>query len=107
MTAMKQISDWPAEVLAAFRRGVVIPAHPLLLTAKRELNEPYQRAVTRYYADSGAGGIAVGVHTTQFAIREAGLYEPVLRLAAETMNDWCGDDKILIAGVTGRTEQAL
>ena len=63
----------------------MIPAHPLALTADRQMDERRQRALTRYYLASGAGGIAVGVHTTQFAIRdpEVGLYKPVLELAAE------------------------
>jgi dihydrodipicolinate synthase/N-acetylneuraminate lyase len=63
--------------------GHVIPAHPLALTSERRLDERHQRALTRYYRDAGAGGVAVGVHTTQFAIREAGLYRRVLELAAE------------------------
>ena len=63
--------------------GTVLPAHPLALDANRELDEVHQRALTRYYIDAGAGGLAVGVHTTQFAIRETGLYRPVLELAAE------------------------
>ena len=61
----------------------------------------------RYYIDAGAGGLAVGVHTTQFAIREAGLYEPVLQLAAETANAWTDRPLVRIAGLVGRTEQAL
>src|SRR5215467_6232599 len=67
------------------REGLVIPAHPLALTADRKLDEKHQRALTRYYLAAGAGGLAVGVHTTQFAIREAkyGLLEPVLALASE------------------------
>ena len=71
-------------VTAALQRGVVIPAHPLALTANRKLDERRQVALTRYYCDAGAGGVAVGVHTTQFAIRDprVGLYGPVLRLAA-------------------------
>jgi len=64
--------DWPPQVLAALRKGVVIPAHPLALDADGKLDARRQRALTRYYLDSGAGGLAVGVHTTQFAIREAG-----------------------------------
>ena len=64
--------------------GLVIPAHPLALTPSRELDERHQRALTRYYVASGAGGMAVGVHTTQFEIRQFGLYRPVLELAAET-----------------------
>ena len=69
---------------------MVIPAHPLALTAARKLDERRQRALTRYYLDAGAGGIAVGVHTTQFAIRapKVGLYRPVLALAAETVTEW-------------------
>ncbi|MFP5477235.1 MAG: dihydrodipicolinate synthase family protein, partial [Gammaproteobacteria bacterium] len=72
------------------QRGLAIPAHPLALDAQRQLDERRQRALTRYYLDAGAGGLAVGVHTTQFAIRERGLYAPVLRLAAETACDWMG-----------------
>ncbi len=93
----------------ALRRGVVIPAHPLALTAERVLDERRQRALTRYYLAAGAGGIAIGVHTTQFEIRddEHGLFEPVLRLAAEEI-DAHGDDAIVrIAGVTGDTAQAV
>ncbi len=83
--------DW----LARLREGVVIPAHPLVLTKDRTLDEERQSRLTRYYLDSGAGGIAVGVHTTQFAIREKGLFEPVLRLAADVAR---GRDAISIAG---------
>ncbi len=75
-------SDLPADVLALLRRGTVIPAHPLALDASRRLDPVRQRALTRYYVEAGCGGLAVGVHSTQFAIREAGLYEPVLGLAA-------------------------
>jgi len=87
-------------------KGCVIPAHPLALDANRKLDEPAQRGLTRYYLDSGAGGIAVGVHTTQFAIREPryGLLEPVLRMAEEEAR---GRDSILVAGVCGPTPQAL
>jgi dihydrodipicolinate synthase/N-acetylneuraminate lyase len=87
----------------------VIPAHPLALTANRALDERRQRALTRYYCYAGAGGIAVGVHTTQFAIRAAGLLEPVLRLAAETMAGFeraRGQRLIRVAGVCGKTAQA-
>ncbi len=96
--------------LAALHQGLVIPAHPLALDENRKLDERRQRALSRYYAASGAGGIAVGVHSTQFEIREPGidLYEPVLRLAAEEI----GKAKlerpfILVAGVCGPTPQAL
>ncbi len=99
--------ELPQEVLAQLRRGVVIPAHPLALTEARRLDERHQRALTRYYLDAGAGGLAVGVHTTQFEIRDVGLYEPVLRLAAETARAWSDQPTIMIAGLIGPTEQAL
>ncbi|MDP6566715.1 MAG: dihydrodipicolinate synthase family protein [Alphaproteobacteria bacterium] len=99
--------DLPAEVTALLRRGVVIPAHPLALTEGRELDLRHQRALTRYYLDAGAGGLAVGVHSTQFEIRDVGLYEPVLHLAAETAAAWTDRPLALIAGLVGRTEQAL
>ena len=76
-------SEALSRLRTALLEGLVIPAHPLALTAERRLDERRQVALTRYYADAGAGGIAVGVHSTQFAIRAAGLFEPVLRLAAE------------------------
>src|SRR5262245_7426288 len=81
-------SEWPAQVAAALRRGVVSPAHPLALDSARALDRRRQRALTRYYLDAGAGGLAVGVHTTQFAIREAGLYRPVLELAMASATEW-------------------
>ena len=99
-------SRLPAATLELLRRGSVIPAHPLALDAKRRLDARRQRALTRYYLDAGAGGLAVGVHATQFAIREHGLYEPVLRLAAETARDWCRRPLVMIAGLSGRTAQA-
>lgn len=96
-------SDW----LARLRAGTVIPAHPLALTAERKLDERRQRALTRYYAAAGAGGVAVGVHTTQFAIRDPkiGLYRPVLELAAQTLGK--SPDVIKVAGVVGPTQQAV
>jgi dihydrodipicolinate synthase/N-acetylneuraminate lyase len=99
-------SQLPAEILATLRRGAVIPAHPLALDAGRRLDPRRQRALTRYYLDAGAGGLAVGVHTTQFAIREAGLYEPVLRLAAEEARAWAKRPVFLVGGLSGRTDQA-
>lgn len=81
---------------------MVIPAHPLALNANRKLDERRQRALTRYYADSGAGGIAVAVHTTQFAIRDCGLLEPVLSLAAEQSGTL-----LKVAGAVGPTPQAV
>lgn len=99
-----------AELKTRLLDGLVIPAHPLALDAQRQLDERHQRALTRYYCDAGAGGLAVGVHTTQFAIRERGLFHPVLQLAAETMRAWEGqnDQRLLkIAGVCGPTSQAV
>jgi dihydrodipicolinate synthase/N-acetylneuraminate lyase len=100
-------TDIPSDLLDRLRQGTVIPAHPLALDADRRLDERRQRALTRYYLDAGAGGLAVGVHTTQFAIRGHGLYEPVLRLAAETAENWTDKPTIRIAGLIGRTDQAL
>jgi dihydrodipicolinate synthase/N-acetylneuraminate lyase len=93
----------PSEIAALLRRGTVIPAHPLALNARRKLDERRQRALTRYYLDAGSGGLAVGVHATQFAIREAGLYEPVLRIAAE---EAAKRQVAMIAGLSGKTSQA-
>ena len=100
------------QVRAALRRGLVIPAHPLALTAERRLDERRQTALTRYYCDAGAGGVAVGVHTTQFAIREAkvGLLEPVLRLALSAVRahgERTGTRLVTVAGVCGPTPQAV
>ena len=81
-------TDWPAGILATLRRGAVIPAHPLAL-------------------DAGAGGLAVGVHTTQFAIRDVGLYRPVLELAMRTASEWAKTRPVMIAGLAGRTAQAV
>jgi len=102
-----RIDDIPAEALAAFRRGGVIPAHPLALTADRRLDERRQRALSRYYLDAGAIGLAVGVHTTQFAIREVGLYDTVLRLACEEAAMWADRPVLMIAGAIGATAQAV
>lgn len=90
--------------------GTVIPAHPLALNENRELDEEKQRRLTRYYMAAGAGGVAVAVHTTQFEIRDAehNLFEPVLRLAAEEVDAANLTRPFLkIAGVVGKTEQAL
>jgi hypothetical protein len=100
-------ADWPPQILSSLRRGTVIPAHPLALNSDRRLDERRQRALTRYYLDAGAGGLAVGVHTTQFAIRDIGLYQPVLELAARTAKDWAKTPPIMIAGLAGRTAQAV
>ncbi len=88
--------------------GIAIPAHPLVLDSSRKFDERRQRALSRYYLAAGAGGLAVGVHTTQFAIHEpGGLYEPVLQLAAEEMNRVSDRPLVRIAGVIGKTEQAV
>ena len=100
-------SELPAAILALLRRGTVIPAHPLALDGSRRLDARRQRALTRYYLDAGAGGLAVGVHSTQFAIREVGLYEPVLAGAARTAREWTQRPVVLIAGLCGRTDQAI
>jgi dihydrodipicolinate synthase/N-acetylneuraminate lyase len=95
------------EVARILHRGVVIPAHPLALTAERKLDERRQVALTRYYCEAGAGGVAVGVHTTQFGIRqpEIGLLEPVLSLAAATVAE--STRRIVkVAGICGLTPQA-
>ncbi|WP_257669478.1 dihydrodipicolinate synthase family protein [Parapedobacter tibetensis] len=95
---------------AILKQGTVIPAHPLALTSERKLDEANQRLLTRYYLAAGAGGVAVGVHSTQFAIRDPGinLYEPVLALAAEEITAaGTGDRFISVAGLCGNTEQAL
>ncbi len=96
---------------AVLREGVAIPAHPLALNARRRLDERRQRALSRYYIAAGAGGLAVGVHTTQFAIRDpgVGLFEPVLALAAEEMDRADARRErplVRIGGVIGRTRQA-
>ncbi|MBO9604677.1 MAG: dihydrodipicolinate synthase family protein [Paenibacillaceae bacterium] len=99
-----------AEMKRALHDGLVIPAHPLALTADRKLDEKHQRALTRYYMAAGAGGVAVGVHSTQFEIRdpEVGLFEPVLRLAAEEVdNAGLKRPFFKVAGICGPTEQAL
>ena len=91
--------------------GQVIPAHPLALDERRRLDERHQRALTRYYVAAGAGGIAVGVHTTQFEIRDSrhGLLEPVLALAAETADAALGPSRrfVKVAGAVGDTRQAV
>ena len=104
------IADLPADVLALLKRGCVIPAHLLALDANRQLDVRRQRALTRYYLDAGVGGLAVGVHSTQFAIREHGLYRPVLELAMTSAREWLplGGKRplVMVAGVAGKTAQA-
>lgn len=99
-----------ASILKLLLKGTVIPAHPLALSAGRALDEKHQRALTRYYLASGAGGIAVGVHTTQFEIRlpQHNLYEPVLRMAAEEVAQAkLNRPFINVAGIVGPTDQAV
>jgi hypothetical protein len=102
----------PENVLKVLHRGTVIPALPLALDKNRKLDERRQRALLRYYLDAGAGGVAVAVHTTQFAIRTPGvdLFKPVLEIAREEFDRFSrqtGKPVIRIAGVIGRTEQAV
>ena len=90
--------------------GVVIPAHPLALTADKQLDERRQRALTRYYIDAGAGGVAVGVHTTQFEIRNPrfNMYEKVLSLAMEEIvKSNVAESFVKVAGICGPVEQAV
>jgi dihydrodipicolinate synthase/N-acetylneuraminate lyase len=99
-------------VRSSLQQGLVIPAHPLALTRDRHLDVRHQKALTRYYLAAGAGGVAIGVHTTQFAIRhpQINLYKPVLNLAAKTVDEYdkvAGVHTVRIAGVVGYTEQAV
>ena len=100
-------NDLPSTIRDIVGKGAVIPAHPLALDAHRRFDPRRQRALSRYYLDAGARGLAVGVHTTQFAIREAGLYETVLRSTAETTARWATRPVAMIAGLCGPTAQAL
>jgi dihydrodipicolinate synthase/N-acetylneuraminate lyase len=100
------------DVRSHLRAGQVIPALPLALSRQRRWDERRQRALVRYYVDAGAGGLAVGVHSTQFEIRDRkhGLYEPVLALGAEAASSWLRPPPrpfILIAGLCGATRQAV
>ncbi|WGG45341.1 dihydrodipicolinate synthase family protein [Rossellomorea sp. DA94] len=100
----------PSSVKKALHEGAFIPAHPLALSRDKKLDEKSQRALTRYYIDSGVGGLAVGVHTTQFEIRDPrfGLYERVLKLAMEEIrNGGVPDSFIKVAGICGPVEQAV
>ena len=92
----------------ALQEGLVIPAHPLCLDRGRRLDERRQRALSRYYLDAGAGGLAIAVHTTQFAIRDSkvGLLEPVLQLCMEELRSH-GGPALGIAGICGETPQAV
>jgi hypothetical protein len=101
-----------AKLRSELLSGLVIPAHPLALTSQRKMDERRQRALTRYYLAAGAGGLAVGVHSTQFEIHDPalGLLAPVLRLAVEEVGRVRGEKgrrPVMVAGLVGRTEQAL
>ena len=109
---MKTIADIDRSVLEEVRRGTVIPAQPLALDAERRFSPRHQRALCRYYIDAGAGGIAVGVHSTQFAIRDPriGLFEPVLEQTSRFIDEWSdrvGRKILKVGGVCGKTEQAM
>src|SRR4026207_2127848 len=99
------------EVRTRLARGLSLPPGPLALTAQRRLDERRQRALIRYYLAAGAGGLAVGVHTTQFSIRDpkVGRCRPVLELAADELRNYQGKrtTPLRIAGVCGTTRQAL
>jgi dihydrodipicolinate synthase/N-acetylneuraminate lyase len=102
-----------SHIIDKLHLGCVIPAHPLALDQEGKLDERHQKALTRYYISSGAGGLAVGVHTTQFAIHESkiGLYRPVLELASETARKYAEStncsELIMIAGILGKTKNAV
>lgn len=100
-------STLPPEILERIRTGTAIPAHPLALDRDRRFDRRRQRALTRYYVDAGAGGLAVGVHTTQFAIRDVGLYEPVLSAAMADARAWTDRPLVMVAGLAGPTGQAV
>ncbi len=100
-------SELPHPVLDSLAKGTVIPAHPLALDGQRRLDRRRQRALTRYYVDAGVGGLAVGVHTTQFIIRERGLYREVLQSAMQDQAEWADRELVMIAGLCGDTAQAV
>ena len=100
-------SQIKSDVRRLIAEGTVLPAHPLALDADRNLDKVHQRALTRYYIDAGSGGLAVGVHTTQFAIREVGLYRPVLELAADAASQWTKRPLALVAGLSGPAGRRL
>ena len=106
-----KISDIPKNVLELFQDGCVIPALPLALHSDGSFDEVSQRAILRYYIDAGAGGVAVGVHSTQFAIRDMpGFFEKILSFASVVMDEWSelrGRPVVKIAGICGKTGQAL
>lgn len=107
-----QIKELDQSIIDNFRQGTVIPAMPLALNENREFSPWHQRALTRYYIDAGAGGIAVGVHSTQFEIRDpkVGLFELVLDAVSGYIDEWCKKRNcniLKVAGVCGKTAQAI
>jgi dihydrodipicolinate synthase/N-acetylneuraminate lyase len=107
-----KVTDIPVNIRKVVKNGIVIPAMPLVLTADRGIDEIRQKALIRYYIDAGAGGLAAGVHTTQFEIRDSkyNLYQPLLSLASKTIDEFCairGRDILKVAGICGRTRQAI
>jgi dihydrodipicolinate synthase/N-acetylneuraminate lyase len=105
-----KIGEIPSYIRHKVKKGVVIPAMPLALNPARSFDETHQRALTRYYIESGVGGIAVGVHSTQFQIREPeiDLFKPVLNLVSKTIDAYCKPESgiLKIAGICGKTDQA-
>ena len=109
---MKRICDINPAVLSTVRKGTVIPAMVLALDEQRRFAPQYQRALARYFIDAGVGGIAVGVHSTQFVIRDPkiNLFQRVIRETGQFIDEWCdrrGRRVLKVGGVCGRTEQAL
>lgn len=104
-------NEIPSGIRQKVKNGVVIPAMPLALNPDRSFDEKHQRALVRYYIDAGVGGIAVGVHSTQFKIREPeiNLFEPVLRLVSSTIDAGCNPKAgiLKVAGICGKTKQAI
>ncbi|MEQ9441819.1 MAG: dihydrodipicolinate synthase family protein [Cyclobacteriaceae bacterium] len=100
----------PQDLHKLLLEGLVIPANPTALKKSLKLDERRQRALSRYYLSAGSGGLAIGVHTSQFEIRDAALYQPVLELGKEEMDAFCaksGKKIIRISGVLGQLPQAL
>ena len=106
-----KIHDIPLDIRQKVKKGVVIPAMPLALNPDRTFDEKHQRALTKYYIDANVGGLAVGVHSTQFKIRdpEIGLFKPVLNLVSKTIDAYCKPESgiLRVAGICGKTDQAL
>lgn len=109
---MMKVTDISDSLRQKVRDGLVIPALPLALDDHKKIDYTYQKALLRYYLHAGAGGVAVGVHSTQFEIRDPGidLFEPILKFASDTIDEESekhGFEILKIAGICGKTEQAL